>query len=245
VTHPTRATEFIDLFNEIEKHFRTALGRSDRESFTSMASAYVERERLPRSIARDLGTFADLRNVISHNRYYDSRPIAEPTPGVVTHLRQIRDTLLSPPTVLAVLGSRKVTAVQAGDPLRAVLHLVRSLNYSQFPVYDGTTWLGLITTNAIARWIAQQVDDQEVFTGDESVQSVLACSEEQDAALHVGRTISAPEAIHLLGTPLRGGARPAALVVTQNGRPTETALAVVVDEDLSVLHHALDIPAAP
>ena len=35
-----------------------------------------------------------------------------------------------------------------------------------------------------------------------------------------------------------------ALKVTQNSKTTETALAVVVGEDLSSLHRSLDIPAA-
>ncbi|MBB3677327.1 CBS domain-containing protein [Modestobacter versicolor] len=245
MTEGSRAAEFLGLFNEVEQHLRSSLGRADHESFSSLASAYAERTRLPRSVLRDLGTFAELRNVISHQRYYDGRPIADPAPGVLEHLGQVRDLLLRPPTVLSVLAGRAVVSVRADDPVRAVLHQVRTLDYSQFPVYDDAGWAGLVTTNAIARWFARQVDDDEVTTGEEPVAAVLACAEDQDAALHVPRTTTAAEAIELLGRPLAHGPRPRALVVTDSGREGQAPLGVVVDEDLSALHRALDVPAAP
>jgi hypothetical protein len=245
MTDSSRAGQFLDLFTEIEQHLRTVLGRAEHESFAGLAGAYAERVRLPRSVLRDLGTFADLRNVISHQRYYDGRPIADPAPGVIEHIQQIRDLLLRPPTVLAALPGRPVVSVRAEQPVRAVLHLVRTLDYSQFPVYADHGWAGLITTNAIARWFAQQMDDDEVTTGEETVAAVLTCAEDLDTALHVPRSTTAAEAIDLLGRPRRGGSRPSALVVTENGKAAESPLAVVVDEDLSVLHRALDVPAAP
>ena len=239
MTDPTRAAEFLGLFNEVEQHLRTALDRAQHESFSGLAAAYVERNRLPRTVLRDLRTFAELRNLLSHQPYYADQPIAEPAAGVVEHLRSVRDLLLRPATVLAALGPRQVTAVRAGDSIRSVLELVRTLSYSQFPVYDDDGWAGLITTNAIARWFARQLHDDQVSTGEETVAAVLGCSEEQDTAVHVRRTTTAGEAIDLLDRPLRTGARPAALVVTENGRPAETPLAVVVDQDLAALHRAL------
>ena len=239
MTDPARSAEFLGLFNEVEQHLRTTLDRAQHESFSALAAAYVERNRLPRSVLRDLRTFAELRNLLSHQPYYADQPIAEPAPGVVEHLRSVRDLLLRPPTVLAALGPRSVTSVRAEDPVRSVLELVRTLSYSQFPVYDDAGWAGLITTNAIARWFARQLHEDQVTTGEEPVAAVLACAEEQDTAVHVPRSTTVGRAIELFGRPLRSGARPAALVVTENGRPDEAPLAVVVDQDLSALHSAL------
>jgi len=245
VTAPARSAEFLGLFNEIEQHLRTVLDRAQHESFSTLAAAYVEQTRLPRTVLRDLRTFAELRNLLSHQPYYADQPIAEPAAGVVEHIRQVRDLLLRPPTVLAALGPRQVTSVHAEDSIRSVLELVRTLSYSQFPVHDGEGWAGLLTTNAIARWFARQLHQDEVSTGEETVAVVLGCSEEQDTALHVPRTTTVGEAVELLGRPLGGGARPAALVVTENGRPAEKPLAVVVDQDLSTLHRALDVATPP
>ena len=199
---------------------------------------------MPQSVLRDLRTFADLRNLLSHQRYHGDRQIAEPTSEVLERIREIRESLLRPPTVLTVLAGRSVVSVQAADPVRSLLHLIRTLDYSQFPVYDGTAWVGLVTTNAIARWFARQMDDDEVTTGDEAVSAVLTCSEEQDTARHVPRTTTAADAIALLDQPLPCGSRPRALIVTTNGRPAESPLAVVVDEDLPRLLRALDASSA-
>jgi len=43
------------------------------------------------------------------------------------------------------------------EPISDVLEHVRRFDYSQIPVYDDTRYVGILTTNAIARWLAHQL----------------------------------------------------------------------------------------
>ena len=52
---------------------------------------------------------------------------------------------------------RKVITVKSDDSLAAVLQLVDEHDFSQFPVYRGDRFVGLLTENGITRWLAHHV----------------------------------------------------------------------------------------
>jgi hypothetical protein len=66
-------------------------------------------------------------------------------------------------------------------------------------------------------------------------------AEEHDVAKHVPRSTTAAVAVDLLYQPSNNGVRLAALIITHNGRDSESPLAVVVDADLPVLLTALSL----
>ena len=50
-----------------------------------------------------------------------------------------------------------VESVRSEDSLAQVLRRIAERDYSQFPVYSGTTFQGLLTENGITRWLARHV----------------------------------------------------------------------------------------
>ena len=125
--------------------------------------------------------FASLRNAISHGRFYDGRPIAEPVQAVVTE-STLRGQITAPPKALAILGSRNACIAGPQEPVSAVLEYVSRFDYSQVPVYDGTRYIGILTTNAIARWLAHQLTLNQGLAEGESVDRVLAFAEPHERA---------------------------------------------------------------
>jgi hypothetical protein len=116
---------------------------------------------------------------------------------------------------------------------------VREFDYSQLPVYDDGNYRGLLTTNAIARWLADQMTSTDGLAESESVRLVLGFAEQQERALHVPRTITAADAIHQLSRGGRAGKPVTALIITHSGKVTELPLAIVVADDLPALYAAL------
>jgi CBS domain-containing protein len=237
------AQRFITAFNEIENHFRAALGADEHIEFGKLAREYVATRRLPLKHQDALLTFARLRNAISHEPYRDGRPIADPRPDVVEQIEQLRNLYFKPPTALSVLGQMEVCSVAPDQPISVALEYVRLFDYSQFPVYDGDSYAGILTTNAIARWLAAQL----AATGGlaeaeaETVVHVLAFAEQHECARHVPRSITAADAVHQLSKGGQAGKPLTALIITQSGRSTEKPLRVVVDDDLPALVSALAI----
>jgi CBS domain-containing protein len=234
-------SRFLAAFNEIEDHFRNELGVDDHAEFMSMAREYAGSRRLPKEYRDELSAFAALRNAIVHGRYYGGRPIAEPVAEVVDQIERLRDRIVAPPAALRVLSSTDVCTTGPDEPISSALDHIRRLDYSQLPVYDGAVYAGILTTNAIARWLAAQLTASGGLAEAESVRRVLTFAEPHERALHVPKTITAAQAIHHLSSDGHGGGSAVALIITQSGKIAERPLAVVVRHDLPTLMAALAI----
>jgi predicted transcriptional regulator len=182
-----------------------------------------------------------LRNAISHARYYDGRPIAEPVLAVVEEIERLRDQIISPPKALAILEGRQACISGPQDPIGAALEYVGSFDYSQIPIYDDTGYVGILTTNAIARWLARQLIHNQGLAEGEPIDRVLAFAEPHERAKLVRRDITAAEAIEQL---THGGERRTAvtaLIVTNSGKETDTPIRIITGSDLPELSAALGI----
>lgn len=232
---------FISAFNEIESHFRAALGVDEHVEFGKLVRDYVATRHLPLRQQEVLLAFARLRNAISHEPYRNGRAIADPRPDVVAQIEQLRDLYLKPPTALRVLGQREVRSVTPNQPISAALEYVRLFDYSQLPVYDGDRYVGILTTNAIARWLAAQLAASGGLAEAETVGHVVEFAEQHECARHIPRSITAADAIHRLSKGGQEGKPLTALFITHSGKSTEKPLRVVVDDDLPALVAALAI----
>jgi predicted transcriptional regulator len=241
VTITTAGARFLAAFNDIEKHIRASLRADVSAGFAQLAREYADKKRLPNHHKSALVAFASLRNAISHERYYGGRPIAEPVEAVVQEIERLRQQILEPPLALTVLGSGKVCVVQPDDPISVALDHVRTFGYSQLPVYDGDGYRGVLTTNAIARWLADQLTRNTGIAEEEPVSQVLAFAEPGEDALLVPRTITVVDAIDKLSRGRQAGQLSAALIVTQIGNSKEKPLRLVAPYDLPVLTAALAI----
>ncbi|MGV9766449.1 CBS domain-containing protein [Micromonospora tulbaghiae] len=237
----TAGSRFLAAFNDIEKHIRGILRASNGDGFAQLAREYADKKRLPAHHRSALLAFAALRNAISHERYYGGRPIAEPVEAVVQEIERLRRQLLEPPRALTALGSARVCVIQPDDAIGAALDHVRTLGYSQLPVYDGDSYVGVLTTNAIARWLADQLIRNTGIAEEEPVSHVLKFAEPGEEAVLVPRSITAVEAIDRLSRERQAGHLATALIVTERGRRSDTPLRLITPYDLPALTAALAI----
>jgi CBS domain-containing protein len=231
---------FLAAFNEIESYFRKALSVDEHVEFTWMAQEYAARKHLPREYRDALLAFGRLRNAISHERYYGGRPVAEPVPQVVEQIERLREKIITPPAALSVLGTMDVCTIDPDEPINVALEYFRRFDYSQLPVYEAGRYVGILTTNAVARWLAGQLAASGGLAECEPVHRVLGFTEPHESALHVPRTITAAAAIGQFSTG-HAGKPAAALIVTESGKVIEKPLAIVVADDLPALMGALAI----
>jgi predicted transcriptional regulator len=103
-----------------------------------------------------LKTIADVRNAIVHDKVEPYRYVAVPTPEIVEGLRTCPNRLLNPARAIPKF-QRVVETISIPDTLVQVLRIIKKRDYSQFPVYDGQRFRGLLTENGITRWLAHHV----------------------------------------------------------------------------------------
>lgn len=235
VESPHRATAFLAAFNAIEQRLRSELRGKDSDGATWLIREGGRRHLLSPADADDLHDYAQLRNAISHGEYTrDLRPIAEPLPETVAHIEAIRDRLLDPPTALGVLGSQQVRTVAPADDIHLALGIIRDTDISQLPVYDGRRYVGLLTTNTIARWVASDLGDNDRLDA-RTVNEVLEFAESRDTAVFLPRNAYAQTTLDALTVPGPAGRLPMLAILTEHGKDSEAPIRVVGLSDLRAL----------
>lgn len=232
-----RAVPFLAAFNSIEKFLRDELDAKRSDSFSWMARTAAKKGVITREQSELLQEFADLRNAISHGEYDDLRPIAEPLPETVDEIEHLRDAIVSPALALEVVSQPRVISYSPSTDIHEPLRAIADDGLTQFPIYDGGECVGLLTTNAIARWVAAELtaDDHIPAT---TVGDVLAHSGKLDQPVFLPRTISAAGAVEALSTPLDSGAVPRLAIITEHGKPTQKPISVLAASDIPALSQA-------
>jgi predicted transcriptional regulator len=167
------AERFLVAFNAIEKHLRGELNEDKHIPFGRLVRQYERRHRVWPD-ADQLRIFAELRNLIIHEKDKPYEYISIPTEMTVDQIERIHDRLLRPERVVPKY-QKKVTTVSFSDSLADVLERIDQHDFSQFPVYGDGEFRGLLTENGITRWLAHHRDTQDTLLElkDTPVQDVL------------------------------------------------------------------------
>ncbi|OFN77491.1 MULTISPECIES: CBS domain-containing protein [Corynebacterium] len=230
---------FFSAFNDIEQFLRQAVGAKNSDSFWWIVDRAHDKHLLSKRQAEQLKDLGNLRNAIAHGRYFDGEPIATPHPQVLAQLENLQRLLTDPPTAQSLLANREVTTLGPDTPIMEALRLINRTGYSQIPIYDSGAYQALLTTNVIARWVAADLGDDGVVNA-ASISAVLEFAEKKDRAEFLPRNASAQEVIDALTEPAADGTHPSAVLLTEQGKPSQRPLAIATPADLAVLVDALE-----
>jgi predicted transcriptional regulator len=228
-------TRFLEAFKQIETHLRQRFDPGDGHLEFGRLLVKARGDRALGQYTSRLSRFAELRNVISHEPADNGIPIATPLISTVQRIEQIRDALLTPPKVGKFVQTQVVVSTTREDPIGPLLTRLLHGDFSQAPVIEqeGGT-IGLVTTNAFARWAADQLDQfGMVDATDATVEAVMTKLERHERAVLMGRTANLAQAFSVLRAAAVGETvGPVAVIVTHSGKPTESILGVIVQADL-------------
>lgn len=149
---------FKAAYNSIDRFLRKHLGKEDKVPFISLVREY-QRTHRSETDCDYLRIAAKLRNVLVHEQTEPYQPVAVPTLPVVQRLETIYQLLTNPPLIVPRF-KRPVETTAPDDSLARVLKRIWEKDYSQFPVYDGEKFQGLLTENGITRWLAHYVSKE-------------------------------------------------------------------------------------
>lgn len=230
---PRNVDRFLDAFSAIERLLRQVSGESRSATFHQIVARAADRNAVVRHFADDLREYADLRNAIVHERR-GSRPIAEPLPEAVAEIEAISARLYRPPQLHAHFR-KKVLTCTVDDMLRVPLLRMRRGNYSQVPAYSDHKFVGLLTFETTARWLAAQLETNEGLWEEPRVKEVLAHAETSENVAFLTRTATVYDALDLFAKHQEVGRSLYAILVTESGKTNETPLGIVTPHDIPTL----------
>lgn len=227
------ATRFLRAFHSIEQHLKRTV-RADRfESFATTLRHAAKSDPAVRRRETDLLEYAELRNAIVHREMGDGAPIAEPHARIVEQVEHLYRLLTAPPGLLPefqVEVATCSTTERVGDALGVML----GNDFSQMPVYDGDSFYGLLTTDTVARWLADQLRDIDLVE-EAPVEYVLQYTEQPDHFLFLAKTATPFEAMDGFQRFEEEGRRLDAILVTHSGKQSESLLGIVTIADIPTL----------
>lgn len=118
--------------------------------------------------------------------------------------------------------------------MTTILIEVNQQGYSQFPIYDDNgQFIGLLTENGITNWLSRSLNDDLISISDTKINDVIQYEEIQSHFLFVSRNISVFEAKEKFLNHLEvGTVKLDALLITENGKKTETLLGIITPWDV-------------
>jgi predicted transcriptional regulator len=228
-----RSTHFLSAFCRVERRLREITGGSRQDTFSMLLNRAIAYATI-RPFSDDLREFAELRNAIVHNRG-GGYAIAEPHQVAVDRLEEIERLISQPPSVESMRITRPVICAPS-DPIGKAAKAMLDSKFSQLPVYIGDEYVGLLTSETIARWIAAKFQPDLNMLEEEPVQQVLSHGEEDNVCQFVSRTTPVADVIALFDKTAHSGKSLAAVIVTHSGKRTEKSLGILTVYDLPMLY---------
>jgi predicted transcriptional regulator len=232
-----QSSTFLGAFNAIEDWLRQRANAAPGVEFHELVDLVAEGHSGVERHAYLLKKFGRLRNLVVHE-YRRGKAMAVPTDFTVQQVVAIRDGLVSPPALLSVSIHPVVTCGPA-DPAGGAAKKMRDGSYSQLPVYDGSTFVGLLTAETVARWVAGNLADGQELMQEEKVGEVLRHQEDPESFTFLGRGSTVPDGLTAFDEFLHRGKRLEAILVTETGRPDERPLGIVTVHDIPKLRRAV------
>lgn len=231
----SRSDRFLVAFARAEEALEDLLGSGSGNSFRWLVRQAAKRDPLVRSAEDDLMELSELRNAIVHDRG-GGYVVAEPHEETVERLEKIVELIVDPPRIDEVM-SRPVKTCRPDEPVAEAARRMVDGEFSRLPVYaDDGAFLGLLTANAIARWVATRLAGAAHSLHEEPVSAVLEFGDAGRRFEVVDRRRLVTDVVAMFVDAPREGRRVEAVLVTPTGDPTERPMGIVTAQDLPRLY---------
>jgi predicted transcriptional regulator len=169
----------------------------------------------------DLHVFLDLRNVLVHKQY-GIEVLANPSKEVIDSINKIRDKIMNP-VIIGALFKQKVISFDSDDSLDKVLNYVRSYDYTQFPIFSGRTFLGLLSENGIARWLSRMIENDVISLRETKISEVMSLEECKSNYLFISPSANIYEVDVKFANGYKNNNKTLVLLITNKQNPIDAS----------------------
>ena len=230
-----RTQAFLTAFAGLEKAINSKFDEDGYKAFRTQIRELAKTNSLIRRYKEDIDLYADLRNVLVHNRFKGNY-LAEPLPEITNQLRELASKLISPPRIIDSF-SVEIREFSLNDSMKSVYTFLGDKDHSQVFYRNKVGRLGCLSARTLQRWAAHQVEIGLIDL-ETPIATVLQYSENLAEVSFVPRGAIVTDAQKYFGnlnSPFQ-----VAVIVTENGKPTEKPLALVTAWDLGEIERLIN-----
>jgi CBS domain-containing protein len=230
---------FLSAFSAIEQHLRELIDAAEHHPFSELVHEAGHSHGLVRRLSGDLRKLAELRNFLVH-RYEQRAPLAVPSDVSLTKIEQIRDALLKPAT-LHSLFHKVVHCCRPDESIGLAAETMHRNNVSLLPVYEGKAFVGLLTAETLARWLAARLATGVGLVEEEPVAEVLKFQDNDQPQEFASHRSTVTDAFNMLERHYHRGRPLCAILLTPNGNRRELPTGIVTAGDFPVMLEAVGL----
>jgi CBS domain-containing protein len=225
---------FLTTHNKIEEYLNKLVNPKTHLAYNDLINKAISSgNHTINRYQHDLRQFGRLRNAIVHTQRGEDFTIAEPNDWAVNRIENLAELITNPPKVKNFLKS-KVIWVNADGSVAEALTLMISRNLSQAPIFKGDEFIGLLTANTIARWLAANINSTPVSgLRQENVLEIFETStEDRENYCFLPLKSSIVAALDEFEKFERNGKRLEAILFTPSGKSSTDIQAIMTTWDI-------------
>ena len=194
--------EFLKVFNDLEQTLQN--------KYDTTETIYDLLEREKNAVENNptkanweiLDIARRLRNILAHETRTNLPVVATPSQQIIDVLKKVTHDYQHPKTLgdfLAEGKREKILSFQLQAPLTDVLKAIHEKHFNQFPVFDETGYVGLISNNGIASWLAALSEQGRSASLDligVRISEILPFEENGDTVIRLSKETSLFETLH-------------------------------------------------
>ncbi|MDX8046242.1 CBS domain-containing protein [Gracilibacillus sp. S3-1-1] len=221
---------FEAAFNQIhDKLCDLVHEQNNHASFTEVLSKARQEHLVVQQYYDLLKQCSKLRNAIVHRKIKEEFYIAEPHEDVVKELEQLTELFVQPPTALSI-ASQPVEFFHVNSSMEKLMECIKRTHYSQYPIYQDNTLIGLLTDSDIVDVLASKL--QEIPIDQQQPIHELFVFEEQSHMKVVAKSATVIEVEALFKESIVNDQKIEAIIITDKGTADEPPLGLISSWDL-------------
>ncbi|WP_269508144.1 CBS domain-containing protein [Corynebacterium faecium] len=226
---------FINHVEEIQRLLADRYGIKFRNFGEALKYAEEQRHPVVSKHSSDFDVLRETRNIIQHSPRNSGQAVVVPSDWVLNTAQKLLNKMANPVRVKEVMVQPEHCFTS--DEIHRVLKTIVEKNYSQLPVFENGRYISLLTTNGIARWVADAADTSgDILLGVAEVQEVLGSVESGENPRFVRPTDSIARLLELFTSPEY---QSDCVLVSDTGHQSGNLLGLVTKFDLPRIYAML------
>ena len=238
MNQPSNAERFLNAYSAIEHEMERILNLKEHRRFFELIERSARVNPVIERFRFDLKEYSELRNAIVHDRS-GGEIIAVPIDEVVAKIERIAELLLEPPKV-APLFLKEVLTFSVSHPVSRAIRSLSQMSFTQAPLLDGDTLVGLITSNILVKWMGISLAGDSLDIDNTTMKDVVEAVGNECNFEIVSVNKSLFEIPNLFYCWQQEGKKLEAVLITQNGNDSEPLLGIITNRDLPLVHRELE-----
>lgn len=232
------AERFLNAYNKIDHSLRTQYNFKRSMAFSDIIRRSVLINSVIRKYEDELVDYGRLRNAIVHSGD-ETEVIAQPNLNVVEKLERIARLVSTPPRAVDSICRKDVLCVSANDTVEKVIANISKSGYSNLPVYDGNTLVGIANGQRLIDCLGKALENGrnlDEFCKNVRIGEVVMYSTKDAYYCVVDETVTLEQVLNLFYK----NRKMLVILITKNGGETEMPLGIISVADIMDINSIME-----